>query len=748
MKYLGSISDSKSHVTKEYVDDAIDKKADKDGVYPDMTVGMTRDMLGVGEGDEGEFLFRPTDGDGSIKDGFASIEKIEGNSVVWNNMIDTRDYEGSFYKKIVKILQGHKYLLQRSAANGGLYLIPTINGEQHYEMSLRDGEYAKIVTSMYTALDDASVYAEQYCGACVIADLTQMFGAGFEPSTIEEFYQRIPKGIDINAYNEGEVVNMNVEGIKSVGFNAWDEEWEMGYIDASNGNTIYALNHICAKNKIHILPNTTYYLAKPAGAYTIIAYYDINGLYIGQQDAFATSGIGGTFKTFENAHYMRFFCDIPEYNNDICIHLVHTGYRNGEYEPHVSDEIALPIADYFPNGMNSIGSVKDEINAAEAIQRIGVVDLGTLNWAVYESGKSIFQSEYLIGKAQYPQYDSFPAELVCARYVTKKWYDGGNGDGVYQTENGIGLEQAGMLYVADTSFTDAASFKAAMSGVMLYYELAEPIVTSIDMPLALDYQVWDFGTEEAIAEGKTTPLKASIIYEFNARDTIRANKLALKNKADKTELNSLDERVTALEEEEGSSVTVDTELSETSENAISNSAVTRAMVENEEVTAAALNELNERVNEISENVSGGAVTKEEFEEAIKTLSDADVAINEAISEVDEKVSSLETTVADTYATKAELEENVDTINGAIDTLQKEVIDNEEVVAAALNDLDVRVKEVSANVSGETATKVELQDAVTSLTNTILENEEVHAAALNDLNTRLNEILTRLNNAGI
>lgn len=128
---------------------------------------------------------------------------------------------------------------------------------------------------------------------------------------------------------------------------------------------------------------------------------------------------------------------------------------------------------------------------------------------------------------------------------------------------------------------------------------------------------------------------------------------AIDKKADKDELNSLNERVTALEEEGGSSVTVDTELSETSENAISNSAVTRALVENEEVTAAALNELNERVKEISENGSG-----------------------------------------------------------------------------------------------ETATKVELQTAVESLTNTILENEEVTAAALNDLNTRLNEILTRLNNAGI
>lgn len=123
--------------------------------------------------------------------------------------------------------------------------------------------------------------------------------------------------------------------------------------------------------------------------------------------------------------------------------------------------------------------------------------------------------------------------------------------------------------------------------------------------------------------------------------------------ATKDEHNSLNERVTALEEEGGSSVTVDTELSETSENAISNSAVTRAMIENEEVTAAALNDLNERVNEISENVSG-----------------------------------------------------------------------------------------------ETATKVELQDAVTSLTNTILENEEVTAAALNDLNERIADIINRLNNSGL
>lgn len=123
------------------------------------------------------------------------------------------------------------------------------------------------------------------------------------------------------------------------------------------------------------------------------------------------------------------------------------------------------------------------------------------------------------------------------------------------------------------------------------------------------------------------------------------------------------------------------------------------VVANEEVTAAALNELNERINAISENVSGETATKVELQTAVESLTNT-------------------------------------------------ILENEEVTAAALIDLDERVKEVSANVSGETATKVELQTAVESLTNTILENEEITAAALNDLDTRLNEILTRLTNAGI
>lgn len=64
----------------------------------------------------------------------------------------------------------------------------------------------------------------------------------------------------------------------------------------------------------------------------------------------------------------------------------------------------------------------------------------------------------------------------------------------------------------NSSITTLADFKSAMSGVMLYYELAEPIETTIAPPLDLTYKVADFGTEESISEGKSTPFNGIIKY--------------------------------------------------------------------------------------------------------------------------------------------------------------------------------------------------------------------------------------------
>lgn len=131
------------------------------------------------------------------------------------------------------------------------------------------------------------------------------------------------------------------------------------------------------------------------------------------------------------------------------------------------------------------------------------------------------------------------------------------------------------------------------------------------------------------------------------------------------------------------------------------------VVEAEEVTAAALNDLNDRISELAENAQGETVTKEEFETAVNNL-------NESLSEKADAQTTSEALTA--------LSGQVETLSGQVETLSGRV---------------------------ETAvTSEQLSSAVDNVNNTILENEEITAAALVDLNTKISDILERLNNAGL
>ena len=542
----------------------VSKKADTDGKYAELVSG---DLYGHGESVETEFSFRASGGK-SIKDGTAYVKEVHGNAVVWNqcfgNGTTNSDYlnwdgnvatiNGEFEAdntsydttssgaRFVAPIIGHKYLVEIDIISGTIsgrlqnYLVCAAKTIDLYEDKLSAKEFiTPTTTSSYWIARTmiANTIATNLKVRHRITDLTQMFGAGNEPTTIEEFYARLPKGIDLYAYNEGEVVNMNVEGIKSVGFNAWDEEWELGAFDTTTGANYNYLEQWRTKNPIPILPNEKYSVSiTKSGIWCLFLDGNFQAIPNGLDSIYNVSGnsfnihsLYGVryFYTPENAKYIKFYAETSygtTYNNDICIHLVHTGYRNGEYEPYVSDEIALPISEYFPSGMKSIGNVRDEITATQAIQRIGVVDMGTLQWVA----DTRFNN---------PQYYTVSSNIKNSGGVLCEKYNTIKGSWDTNIDKTIFTASTQIVIIVDSSYTDAASFKAAMAGVLLYYELAEPIVTTLDKPLNLDYQVWDFGTEEAIAEGKTTPLKASIIYEFNARDTIRANKLALKTKADK-----------------------------------------------------------------------------------------------------------------------------------------------------------------------------------------------------------------------
>lgn len=152
--------------------------------------------------------------------------------------------------------------------------------------------------------------------------------------------------------------------------------------------------------------------------------------------------------------------------------------------------------------MKSAGSVRDELTKDKAVKRIGVVDLGTLDWSY--SGNNIFGAT--INGIAMPLASDI-GNIVSNKYVAQSWNDLNDIDMTMCVHN-----SNDKVYFVNKSYEDAASFKEAMNGVTLYYELAEPIETTITPPLDLTYKVADFGTEESIAEGKSTPFIGIIKY--------------------------------------------------------------------------------------------------------------------------------------------------------------------------------------------------------------------------------------------
>ena len=132
----------------------------------------------------------------------------------------------------------------------------------------------------------------------------------------------------------------------------------------------------------------------------------------------------------------------------------------------------------------SAGTAKNYVDYENKryVQCVDSVDLGTLTWT---NGESVsFKTHHLAGQKLTKSYGIAP-NFICPRYSTKTQNESWGKTsitGIAATSN-VG----GYIYVNDTSYTDAAAFKQAMSGVMLYYELESPIVTDISTLIDDDF---------------------------------------------------------------------------------------------------------------------------------------------------------------------------------------------------------------------------------------------------------------------
>lgn len=154
--------------------------------------------------------------------------------------------------------------------------------------------------------------------------------------------------------------------------------------------------------------------------------------------------------------------------------------RTGVTEVAVGDT-AYPIPEAIkalPGYGWSAGTARNYVDYEnkQYVQCVQSVDLGTLTWVVSPTGKVNFQTSQVIGQKLTKSYSIAP-NFMCLKYSTKTQ------DELWGKPNVIGITAAanvdGFVYVNDTSYTDVTAFKQAMQGVILYYELANPIITDI-----------------------------------------------------------------------------------------------------------------------------------------------------------------------------------------------------------------------------------------------------------------------------
>jgi hypothetical protein len=308
------------------------------------------------------------------------------------------------------------------------------------------------------------------------------------------WYVYIPSGVTVNfkfspmivkgstapttfiPYYDG-LKHTHITGLKSAGINLWDEEWEAGQINVGNGQNESSSNQIRSKNYIPIIPNATYYChfgGYPTNVYGLVCYfYDTNKNHIGTMYNITNT----TFTTPANAYFMR-FCNnadaihLTTYNHDICINISDVAI-NGNYYPYEEETLNVEA------DLNGVSTASDEINVEEGkkYQRFGIVDLGTLEYTYISSnGRSVFKTTSIKNLKKQVSTSQL-IKAICALYNRS-------------TQNTIWVDKDMAYYDAvgynsiafvNNDYTDANTFKQAMQGVILVYELETPVVTDVEI---------------------------------------------------------------------------------------------------------------------------------------------------------------------------------------------------------------------------------------------------------------------------
>lgn len=124
--------------------------------------------------------------------------------------------------------------------------------------------------------------------------------------------------------------------------------------------------------------------------------------------------------------------------------------------------------------------VQNEVSGNQFVQKVGRVDLGSLDWE--ENLESVPSHKRLVSMEGTTNYikaaksNDDAGNIFISKYTNTSANDSYN----HVTDKSISVDISSRLWVYDSSYADVDSFKQAMQGQYLYYELETPITTTID----------------------------------------------------------------------------------------------------------------------------------------------------------------------------------------------------------------------------------------------------------------------------
>lgn len=441
-----------------------------------------------------------------------AVMAVGGKTVGWNQLCDSLPNPGT-YKGVKVAVSNGKVSLSGTATDAVLvgvgYAAATVPGHKYMATGLQGGSkstfYVQGVNEnngYYNILDSAAIFAAtgakyRYNIIAVagtvfahtlqpmVIDLTLMFGSGNEPADTSD-----PRIAQIEAYaaahpefNAGELVSAQVDEVRVAGKNVAQPVpafSKSGVTMSVDKDGVYhfsgtATAVVGATSKKFTLPSGTYTVsieaALPANVYVSIS--SLPKLMVGPNTVKTGNFEGGT------AYVYLYIGKGVVMDNVSIAFQVERGSTHTAYVPYQRPSTyPIPSAvQALPGYGWSAGSVANTVerteNGWQYVQRVGSVDLGTLDWVAQKSvlyGSQYFASQSITHPTKAPAF-------LTAAYATA------SSANVVATDKSCWVSfnwgEDGRVIIRDDKYTDVASFKTAMSGKPLYYELTTPITTDI-----------------------------------------------------------------------------------------------------------------------------------------------------------------------------------------------------------------------------------------------------------------------------